>query len=134
MLLIARLSIKQRLLLSFVLSAAFMLGIALVGLDGMRKSNQALDTVNQDRLIPSVQIAEMLRHVNANRMLAFTALQYDPRNPQSALMPQPLSSLRPQVERNIEALTRVIDAYLATYLTAEEQRLADQVMLGVCRA
>lgn len=129
MLLIARLSIKQRLLLSFVLSAAFMLGIALVGLDGMRKSNQALDTVNQDRLIPSVQIAEMLRHVNANRMLAFTALQYDPRNPQSALMPQPLSSLRPQVERNIEALTRVIDAYLATYLTAEEQRLADQVML-----
>lgn len=129
MLLIARLSIKQRLLLSFVLSAAFMLGIALVGLDGMRKSNQALDTVNQDRLIPSVQIAEMLRHVNANRMLAFTALQYDPHNPQSALMPQPLSSLRPQVERNIEALTRVIDAYLATYLTAEEQRLADQVML-----
>lgn len=39
MLLIARLSIKRRLLLSFVLSAAFMLGIALVGLDGMRKSN-----------------------------------------------------------------------------------------------
>lgn len=127
MLLIARLSIKQRLLLSFVLSAAFMLGIALIGLDGMRQSNKALDTVNQDRLIPSAQIADMFRYVNANRMLAFTALQYDPRNPQSNLMPEPLSSVRPQVQRNIEALNKVIEAYLATYLTAEEQRLIDRV-------
>lgn len=69
----------------------------------------------------------MLRHVNANRMLAFTALQYDPRNPQSNLMPEPLSSVRPQVQRNIEALNKVVEAYLATYLTAEEQRLIDRV-------
>jgi len=120
-------SIRQRLLASFVLSAIFMLALALIGIQGKRMSNEALHTVNQDRLVPTGQIAQMFQLMTANRVLALTALQYDPRNPLTSMQSEPLSALLPEVQRNIAELDGVIREYLSTYLTDEERRIVERV-------
>lgn len=123
----SRFSIRQRLLASFVLSAIFMLALALIGIQGKRMSNEALHTVNQDRLVPTGQIAQMFQLMTADRVLALTALQYDPRNPLTSMQSEPLSALLPEVQRNIAELDGVIREYLSSYLTDEERRIVERV-------
>lgn len=127
MTLIGNLSTPQRVLLSVLILLVCMAGISLVVMNATRAGNDATDSVMEDRQPPEVQIARMLEIATQNRRLALTAVQHDPRNSEAELIAQPFSSLRPQLERNLDELNRITRAYQSSSLSAEEQSLLDTV-------
>lgn len=126
MTLIRNLSSKHRLLLSLLFFACTA-GIILFVINSMGANSKAPPTGNQAQHDPAVRMARMLGLANQNRALALTAVQYNPRNAESVFIEEPFSSLRPQVEQNLAELDQIIDAYLASSLSNEEQLLLNRV-------
>ena len=97
--------------------AAMLLGIGLMGLWGMNRSNAALKTVYEDRTVPIDQLA----HVNAlqlnNRLAVANGL----------LQTLPAADAAAQVEANLAQANKMWDAYMATQLTPEEMKLSKAV-------
>ena len=111
-----KLKISTRLnMLTGVLSVLlFVIGI--IGLFGIGKSNDSLRTVYEDRVIALDQLGEVGYLVQRNRVLIMDML----------LQPQPDHVQKRHIElrSNIERISKVWDAYLATFLTPQEKALA----------
>ena len=97
--------------------AAMLLGIGLLGLWGMNRSNAALKSVYEDRTVPIDQLA----HVNALQLSNGLAVA------NGLLQTLPAAEAAAQVEANIAKVTKLWDAYMATQLTADEAKLAKAV-------
>lgn len=120
-------TIKSRLIMLVGLATLMMLAIGVLGLTGMRHSNEALGTVYDDRLVPTGQIGKILELMQENRALLLLAMQYDPAN-QAAFT----SRTRPPVTQYIDGMNRNTDnigdiwqQFMATTLTDDERRLAE---------
>ncbi|MBL4833720.1 MAG: Tar ligand binding domain-containing protein [Pseudomonas sp.] len=127
MTLTSKFSTKQRVLLSLIFVVCVVV-ISLAGLNSMRASTETPARVNQEHQAPGVLIAKMLELASQNRTLALTAVQHDPRNSEAQFIVEPFSSLRPQVERNLNELNEIQQAYLARSLTDQEQRQINNVI------
>lgn len=127
MTLIGNLSTKQRMLFLLILVVCIA-GFILTGVNSMRVSTVAQGAVGQEREDPRGQIDRMLDLASQNRTLALTAVQHDPRNSEAQFIAEPLSSLRPQVERNLNEMGEIQKAYLASSLTDEEQLRANRII------
>jgi methyl-accepting chemotaxis protein-1 (serine sensor receptor) len=111
---VKNLKISTQLSLLVGVLSVMLLGVGLMGLWGMNRSNAALKTVYQDRTIP----IDQLSHVNAlqlsNRLALTNAL----------LQTLPAAEAMAQIEANSAKAGKLWDAFMATHLTAQEIKLA----------
>jgi methyl-accepting chemotaxis protein len=123
--LIQNLTLKTRLIALVGLFGLLMLLIGGMGLLGMRDAKDALNTVYRDRLIPTGQISQITAQMHDNRAQLLLALQHDPSSPFSSLHEHGLDMHLQQVRSNIDKANSLWQAYMATYLTEQEKRLAE---------
>ena len=87
-----------------------------IGLYGLVKSNAAILTIYADRTVPAVDIGKIQSLVVSNRLeIAMALLEQNPESAKRAI---------DQLESNIANVTKIWEAYMATYLTPEEAKLA----------
>jgi methyl-accepting chemotaxis protein len=79
--LLAHLSIKSRQYIQVTVAALLMILIGIMGYNGLRQAEIALKTVHDDRLVPSIQVSQILTLLRDSRSEALLALQHDPVNP-----------------------------------------------------
>jgi methyl-accepting chemotaxis protein-1 (serine sensor receptor) len=111
-----KLMISTRLNLLIGLMSLLLLLLGGLGLFGTARTNDALKTVYEDRIVPLEQLGEINYLVQRNRVLVMDMLLH----PAAANIHKRDEELRANVRR----VTTVWDAYLATQLTPEEAVLA----------
>ena len=82
----------------------------------MTKSNEGLRSVYEDRTVALGQVDSIQAAVAATGWLTLT------RSPP----PRKTSKLTAEIENNIEEISKTWEAYMATYLTPEEKKLAEK--------
>jgi methyl-accepting chemotaxis protein len=99
-----------------VVLLAFTAGVSMIGLLALGDVRASLKTVYEDRAVPLVQLAEMVDLLN------------DMRQANSTLATNTQGSAKAEAEATIAASSREVEelwkAYMATYLTPEEKKLA----------
>lgn len=113
------LTIKSRLITTFLFIAVTLLGIESISLFGMSKARDSLKTVYEDRIITLDQLTNIESLILQNR-LAITASLL------ASVTPHEISNNVAKLEKNIAEIDQIWAAYTATYLTPEEKILADK--------
>jgi len=111
------LTIKSRLTFVIGLLSLLLVGIGVFGLFGMSKANEGLRTVYEDRTVPMSQLDSILQLLNHNRINMLEGIA----NPTPAV----IAKRSADVEQNAAEITKTWEAYMATYLTPEEKKLAE---------
>ena len=86
-----------------------------MGLVNLSRSNEALRTVYEDRVVPAAQLSEVKERTMRNQQLLLEALAD----------PQPAATARrvAEMDANVAAITKAWQDYTSTYLTPEEKKL-----------
>lgn len=109
-------TLKARMLTMLGLVAVLLLAVGGMGLLGLARSSDSLKTVYEDRTVPVGQLASIDRLILQNRLEIDAAV----------LDPASAGRHADQVERNIAEINKLWEAFMATQLTPEEKRLAEQ--------
>ena len=114
-----QLKISTRLIILIALMSTLLVAIGSFGLYGTSKADEALKTVYLDRTVPMGQIAEINALTLRNRLAVAGAL----------LDPTPAEVQRDVagIDANMAAINNIWAAYMSTYLTPEEARLAKKL-------
>ena len=94
------------------------LGLGAAGIFGMMRANEGLRTVYEDRLVPLDQVAKIDRLILRNRLLIAVSLVTP--------SPEYIRSNMDQMDKHIAEIGKIWEEYIATYLTPDEKKLADQ--------
>lgn len=108
--------ISTRLSMLIGVLATLMLIVGGLGLYGQQASNTTLKSVYEDRTVPAAQLGEIRALQLASRLAAATA-QTDP-------TPNTIAAQTQLMEENLQRISTIWKAYMATYLTLEEVQLA----------
>ena len=108
--------IGPRLAVAFGVVLVMLVVVAVTGFTGIAKVHAGLKTVYEDRTVSLAQLGDIERLMLQNRILLMDAAQ----RPERANVEQRLAEL----DKNLNAADKVWKAYLATYLTPEEDGLA----------
>jgi len=120
------LSIGTR-LFGLIAFLSVMLGVVgFLGIDGIKKVDDSLETVYADRLVPASQLATINNLMRENVQQSLLACFHDPNIAVSELHEKDHTTARhiDKIEANIKEISRLFDAYMATALTEEEKLLA----------
>lgn len=111
-------TIKSRLISVLGLLSALLISIGALGLLGMSKANDGLQTVYVDRTVALGYISDIDTLISANRVAANNA----------ALFPTEENiSLRSRtIAENVEKVNQIWSKYIATFLSPQEKELAKQ--------
>lgn len=111
------LKITTRLIVLTGIMSFLLLAIGFSGLYGIGKSNDSLKTVYESRVVALDQIEQASYLVQRNRVLIMDMM----------LQPQPdhVQKRNKELRSNIETVTKVWTAYMATFLTSKEKTLAE---------
>ena len=107
-------------------AAIVMLVISSMGIYAMNSAEASLKTVYEDRLIPTGQISRIIELMRENRTQLLFALQHDPGSKTAKMHEHSISLHLDRVDANIETITLVWKEYMATYLTPDEKKLAEE--------
>lgn len=118
-------TIKTRLIALVGLATVLMVAIGLMGLTGMRDADDSLNTVYNDRLVPTGQISQIIEMMQDNRTQLLLSLQHDPASDFSRMHDHPIDMHLKVAEDNIDKINTLWQAFMATYHTPEETRLAE---------
>jgi methyl-accepting chemotaxis protein len=121
-------TVKFKLILLIGFMSVLLVIIGVLGMRGMSSSNEKLRTIYEDRMIASGQLSEINQLQAENQRQVHLMLMHDPRLPESRLHDHPLSFHTDKMAENTKRNNAVWEAYLATYLTPEEKRLADDFL------
>lgn len=111
-------SIRSRLLLIIGVLAGLSVVLVSVGLFGIRYSNDKLQTIYNDRLIPTAQLSEIKAlQLNARLMVNASVVFNDPEETAKNIA---------TIEDNLKTTTSLWEQYMTTTLTPEEKLLADK--------
>ncbi len=111
-------SIKSRLVFVIGFMSLLLIGIGVVGMFGMSKSNEGLKSVYEDRTVALGQVTEIQARLVRNRLDISSAINRP--------TPEAIREQVAKVEKNIEAISETWKAYSATNHTPEEKILADK--------
>jgi methyl-accepting chemotaxis protein-1 (serine sensor receptor) len=111
------LSIKSSLYFVLAILLLLLSAVGVAGLYGLNSVNQSLKTVYDDRLVSMGQLDQVIRLINRNQLAVAKAISGDPAKIKEAM---------DSIESNRAEATKVWDEYMATYLTPDEKKLADQ--------
>jgi len=112
------LTINARLTTVIAIMSILLLIVGGMGLFGMSKANDGLRSVYEDRTIPMNQIATIQKLLLTNRLRITASL--------STSSVEEVKKNTAEVEQNIQEITRIWSAYIATYLTPTEKVLAEK--------
>ena len=110
------LKISTRLVMLIGILSVLLMAIGSIGLFGINQSNAGLKTVYEDRTVPLGQVSEIERMLLRNR-LAIAVSIITP-------IPEVINPNVAEIEANIAAIAKVWDAYMATTLTTEEEKIS----------
>ncbi|MDZ4144888.1 MAG: methyl-accepting chemotaxis protein [Burkholderiales bacterium] len=110
--------ISTRLSLVLGLLAVLLVAMGSLGLFGIASSNASLKSVYEDRTVPAQQLGEINSLMLENRLAIAEALAIP--------TPTVVADSIARIEANAAAITKQWGAYMATYLTPDEARLANQ--------
>ena len=111
-------SIKSRLMVIIGVLSTLLLAIGVLGLIGMSQSNERLRTVYEDRVIGLGQISGIQKLLLRNRL----AIEVSIFTPTAEV----IRVRTAEVDKNIEEIGKLWDAYMATYFKPDERILADK--------
>jgi len=111
------LTIKARLI--FVVSFLSLMCIAgaIIGLSSLYASNEALRESYTERLVPAGQLDQIIRLINRNELAVAQALTDDP---------TAIGARMDEVEKRIEQISQLWNAYMASPLSEKEKELAEK--------
>lgn len=112
------LTIKSRLVFSIGFTLLLLVIVGFVGLFGMSRTRDGLKTVYEDRTIPLGQLGLIEAKMVRNRLDIASAIVDS--------NPEAIKEQIAKVEKNIGAINKTWDAYMATYLTPEEKIQAEK--------
>jgi methyl-accepting chemotaxis protein len=112
------LSIKSRLIFVIGFLSVLLVGIGVLGLFGMSKANEGLRSVFEDRTIPLGQVSSIESRLLQNRLAIAVSLVTP--------TPEVIKERTAVIEKNIAEISKIWEAYMATYLTPEEKKLAEK--------
>ncbi|MCY7307876.1 MAG: methyl-accepting chemotaxis protein [Rhodoferax sp.] len=112
------LKISTRLMLLIGMLCALLIAIGALGLYGITQSNAALQRVYEDRTVPTAQLGE-IRALQLGNRLAINIALISP-------TPELIAHYTAMVEANMDKISSVWAAYMATTLTPEEAKLAQR--------
>ena len=111
------LKVSTRLMMLIGVLSALLVGIGGLGLFGIGQSNDELKAVFEDRTIPAAQLGRINALVLRNRMALSIAL--------ATPTPEVIEERSAQIAGNTLAIDKEWAAYVATYLTPEEGKVAN---------
>jgi methyl-accepting chemotaxis protein len=114
------LSIKSRLIFVIGFLAVQLLVGALIGITSLGFSNDTTKSIYDDRLVAMGQLDKVVTLLNRSQLTLAKAVSSD-----LAMANQQMDD----VEKNIQTIARTWDQFMATNLTSEEKKLADQFAL-----
>src|SRR3569833_468860 len=110
-------TIKTRLIfVTGFLSLQLIIG-AVLGIGGLGMANHAIQTVYEDRLVAAGYLDKVVRLQVRNQFIIAGAVTEDPAK---------VAPMLKEIESNLQKSDTMWEKYLATYLTPDEQKLADQ--------
>ncbi|MBX9936306.1 MAG: Tar ligand binding domain-containing protein [Burkholderiaceae bacterium] len=113
-----RFRISTRLTVFVAVLAFLLVLIGSIGLFGMNKQSEALDTVYKDRTVPLSQLGTIQYLMLHNRMMIANALLIQ--------TPEVVQKNDQQIQQNLDQVSSLWKEYMATYLTPEEAQMASQ--------
>jgi len=113
------LSTSNRLILLVTVMVALLMMVGTFGLVGIYKSNDSLKTVYADRTVPMWQLSEIQRLMQ--RVWLILAVGQDARSPEF------IAPYLQDADANLVAVHQLLEAYLKTSMTPEEEVLAEQL-------
>ncbi|MFA5679219.1 MAG: methyl-accepting chemotaxis protein [Pseudomonas sp.] len=123
---LTRFSIRTRLIALVAFSALLLVASGLSGLAGMAGMQKSMQHLFHEQLKPVAQVGQMLEMVHANQTQVLLAMQHDPSNPLSHLHDHETGIHLAAVEASITVINVLWDNFMASDLSAQEQRLADE--------
>ena len=119
-----KITIKARLLFLVSFAALLMTVVGVLGVRAMSSAESGLNSVFEDRLVPTGQLSQIIDLMRANRGELLLALQHAPDSHTASMHDHPVNLHTDNITRNIETISTIWKAYMATYLTEEEKLLA----------
>ena len=119
-----RLKVKSKLFIVISFMALLLLIIGMMGLGGMKNSNTALGDVYNDRLRPTLQLAEIQYLMQQNIIQLNLAGMHDPRLDEHVLHDHPITMHTDIVRENIKQISQLWAEFMASSLTDREAILA----------
>ncbi|MEJ2592778.1 MAG: Tar ligand binding domain-containing protein, partial [Candidatus Thiodiazotropha sp.] len=111
------LTIMSRLIGVLSLLSVLLVVIGVQGVLGMRATNAGLETVYNDRLVPTGQLAHINDMMQESMRQLHLSAMHDPRLPESKLHDHPITKHLDVVKKNIAEVNDIWKAYMSTYLT-----------------
>ncbi|WP_374580622.1 methyl-accepting chemotaxis protein [Pseudoduganella sp.] len=111
------LTIRTRLVAALAILSIIMTVLGIAGITSLSKSNSALKTVYEDRLVALGQLDGVIRTVNRNQIAISKAASDDPSK---------LPAMIATVEKNVARANELWNAYSETFVTPDEKVLADR--------
>lgn len=111
-------------LVAFMATTMIIMGV--VGITNMSKVLDSLETVYNDRTIPTGELSRIQALLNGSFSEVLRALQHNPAYEISRLHDHPVSEHVNRVEKSLANMKELWAKYMATYLTPEEKVLAEQ--------
>lgn len=104
-----------------------LIAVGVLGLQGERETDASLESVYNDRLVPAALLSKVNSLMRKNGEELLLAQFHDPRLPASKLheADHPITRHTDAVEANKEKVDRLWEQYMATTLTPDEEKLAE---------
>ena len=123
------LDVGQRLMLLVGIPMMVAVTLASLGISGIYKSNASIKTVYEDRMVPVEDLGKISNLMLENRTYLRIALSEveiiaDGKKTSLVMNSEIAAKSADAIEHNIQVITGLWKAYMATYLTPEEKILA----------
>jgi len=112
------LKISTRLVMLIGLLSVLLVGIGAIGLFGLLRSNAAMRSIYEDRLIPSGQLDVIVRALLRNRLAIAASL--------ATPTPEVIAKSSADIQADMDLITKTWDAYMSNALDANAQKLSAQ--------
>jgi methyl-accepting chemotaxis protein len=120
-------TIKSKLLIILLVACMSVTIAGVLGLIGMKSSNDSIEQMYKENLINTSQISQIMALMRDNRIQLLLSLQHNPIEPEIVKMhDHPLNFHTDQVIKNIEEITAIWKEYTTGgTLSAAEKKMAD---------
>ncbi|BCG63813.1 MAG: methyl-accepting chemotaxis protein [Methyloprofundus sp.] len=120
-------TIKSRLIFVITLLIVLSVTLSLLGLSGLKKTNEGLRTVYLDRVIPLVDLAEIQGLMAENVLQLNLASKHDTRLKESYVhADHAITFHTDKIAQNITTIGKIWQAYAATSMTKEESHMSTE--------
>ncbi|MDD5286581.1 MAG: methyl-accepting chemotaxis protein [Desulfuromonadaceae bacterium] len=123
-------TIKSKLLINLLIACVTVIVVAVLGLAGMKSSNDSLETIYKENMLNSTQISQIMALMRDNRVQLLLALQHNPTVPEIVkLHDHALEQHINSVDKNIEEISAIWKEYVSKPTSAEKKKMADDFTL-----